>query len=101
MDHQEKKTVDSKEYGEYVLTKIGTVSIEMAFSNGLTVDDVFDWFEKFHPRKYFKSYTTVKVDNQNFELWLPLKKDNPKLKIAVSDKKLQKWKENSDKIWRS
>lgn len=81
-----------------VFSKIGTVSIQKAFENGMSVEDVANWFEKFHPRTYFGSYSTKHIDDQNFELWLTLKTDNPKLKGTITEKKLLKWKENSKNI---
>jgi hypothetical protein len=91
----ETKTTRSNTYGEYIITKIGIISVEKGFDNGMSVDDVFDWFEKFHPKIYFGSYSSKHIDKWNFELWLPLKKNNPKLKIAVSDEKLERWKNNA------
>ena len=81
-----------------VFSKIGIISIQTAFKNGMSVDDVYNWFEKFHPRTYFGSYSTKHIDEQNFELWLCLKEDNPKVKGAITHKKLSKWKEKSKNI---
>ena len=81
-----------------VFSKIGIISIQKAFENGMSVDDVFDWFEKFHPRTYFGSHSTKHIDDQNFELWLCLKEDNPKVKGSITEKRLLKWKEMSKNI---
>lgn len=83
---------------ERVFSKIGTVSIQTAFKNGMSVNDVCNWLDQYHPRPYFKSYSIKHIDDQNFELWLCLKEDNPKVKGAITNKKLSKWKEKSQNI---
>ena len=79
-------------------SKIGIVSIQTAFANGMSINDVYNWFEQYHPRTYFKSYSTKHIDDQNFELWLCLKENNPKVKGAITNKKLSNWKEKSKNI---
>ena len=81
-----------------VFSKIGIVSLQKAFENGMSVGDIADWSKKFHPRVYFGSYSSKNIDDQNFELWLCLKEDNPKVKGAITNNKLSKWKEKSKNI---
>ena len=37
-------------------TEIATLDLPWAFANGVTVDEAFNWSEKYHPTKYFRAH---------------------------------------------
>lgn len=103
----EKITIESLTYGNYTATLIGTISYPWARQSGMTEDDILEWSQKHLPRRFFMGHPIIikhpdsdpegKLDGPR-QIFVPLQSDNPKLPVAIDDKKVEIWKKNSQKV---
>lgn len=62
-----------------------------------SADEYVDWTEKYHPRRYakFGAWSTKKLSESAFELWLPIlkgsNKSNKKSNICAAEKDIDSW----------
>ena len=89
--------VESEQYGRYELTLLGKIDFSNPRAN--PVASVV-WLNKYHPHKYFDACVTSDAPNYKGKpvphggcLWVqvPTKVKNPKLPIACTEKRIEKW----------
>lgn len=73
-------------------TEIATLDLPWAFANGVTVDEAFNWSEKYHPTKYFRAHGSEPMETDAcWKVRLPLEKDNVGDDRAVTPDQLKSW----------
>lgn len=78
---------NSPTYGSYINRSVCIVEFKDI------PDTHLDLFvdNQLHPRKYFSNISSKKLSDSKVEFFIPLKRDNPTLKIAYSDKAYKKF----------
>lgn len=121
MNIGEKTIAQDSNYGSYVFTCVGLIDlIDGNNKEAINFNDVSHWMSEYHPKHFFRSYVAQKFDSVNpwkFYVSIVLESDNKdwaknnpdcdylkssgagnRMPIAINNKRLKKWIENSDQF---